>query len=365
VTADAPKAKVLIEQVGRFDYDYRMRCPNGHISHVRSTLFLAESIVEDGSAPCQACGVGIAVVNENIVVRNPDDPSLDRNRVSDLAWYHTSTYPEWPPPDYAEVIADQLQPSPNMMPPRVFAEMVHREQTKALHLGTYESAIENMHRRMRNQDDAHTQFYLHHVSVNLAAGEVEPDVKHESHEEASQLTLDDLADFKAVRYLNVEESAGSISLAVAPSAIASIQTLPLPATFLAAPPSPRMTEAATRLNSELEEIDAQLQALPNYDFTTGVVLRRQGDAEAIRVRQLGRRRWDARQQFTQQLADTCVPDLNPIVREHFTDAIAWPAGESAESFHNSFRAQAAALSYGGELITELAQHPWSSPPTAT
>jgi hypothetical protein len=355
---------VLIEQVGRFDYDYRMRCPNGHISHVGASRFLAQSIVEDGTAPCQECGAGIAVLNENIAVRNPDDPSLDRNRVGGLAWYHTSTHREWPPLGYAKAMADQLGPSASMLPPREFAELVHREQTKALHLGTYESAIENMHRRMRNQDDADAQFYLHRVSVNLAAGEIDPDVRHESHDEASQLTLDDLGGFEAVRYINVEESAGSISLAVSPSAIALIQTLPLPATSVAAPPSPRMTEAATMLNSELEEIEAQLRALPNYDFTTSVILRRQGDAEAMRIGQLQGQRRDVRHKFTQQLADTYLAGLNPIVREHFTDAIAWPAGENAESFHNSFRAQAALLSHGSELIGELAKHPWSSPSTA-
>ncbi|SDR20768.1 hypothetical protein SAMN04489765_3838 [Tsukamurella pulmonis] len=44
--------------------------------------------------------------------------------------------------------------------PRVVKEWSARQQAKALHVGTYEAAVENMLRRMRNQNDLASQFYL-------------------------------------------------------------------------------------------------------------------------------------------------------------------------------------------------------------
>jgi len=263
-----PAAPTPIERSVSFEYDYRMRCPNGHFSQVPSDLFRSQWIIAGGTVPCEVCGESIAVLNENIAVRDPDDLALDRERISDLAWYHTSTHADWPPPGYAATMAEELQWSRQTMPEHVFAEMIHREQTKALHLGTYESAIENMHRRIRNQADRASQFYLHRVSVHLAADDIDPEVRHESHEEASQLTLDDLAPFQAVRYINIEESPGSISLAIKPATIATIQTLPLPWTSLSVPPAAHIVEAAALLDAEFEEINAQLRGLPSHDFVT-------------------------------------------------------------------------------------------------
>jgi hypothetical protein len=43
-----------------------------------------------------------------------------------------------------------------------------RYETQALHLGTYEAAIESMLRRMRNQADGGSQFYLYRVQLRDA-----------------------------------------------------------------------------------------------------------------------------------------------------------------------------------------------------
>ena len=85
-----------------------------------------------------------------------------------------------------------------------FARIVSGEQTKALH--TYESAIENMLRRMYDQNDANSDFYLHRVALRLPDTAIPDGYRHESHEDASDLTLDDLGEFLAVRYLNVREA---------------------------------------------------------------------------------------------------------------------------------------------------------------
>jgi hypothetical protein len=357
VTAEPPAAPTPIERSISFEYDYRMRCPNGHFSQVLADLFHSQWIIADGTVPCEACGESIAVINENIAVRNPDDLALDRDRISELAWYHTSTHADWPPPGYAATIAEELQWSRQTMPEHVFAETFHREQTKALHLGTYESAIENVHRRIRNQADRDNQFYLHRVSVNLAADDIDPEVRHESHDEASQLTLDDLAPFQAVRYINVEESPGSTSLAIKPAAIATIQTLPLPRTSLSVPPAAHIVEAEVLLDAELEDIGAQLQGLPSHDFVTAVKLRHQGNAGALRRTALERRAREAKETFEEQMDATYLGGINPVVREHFTATVDWPPDGRAESQHRTFRVQTAALTRSVDVVAELAQQP--------
>lgn len=349
---DESAARPLIEQPGSFNYDYQMRCPNGHSSEVPSYLFQTQRIIEDGVVPCGTCDESIAVMNENIAVRNPDDPALDRTQISNLAWYHTSTHRNWPPPGYAAIIANRLRWAAATMPADVFADMVYREQTKALHLGTYESAIENMHRRMRNQDDADSQFYLHRVSVNLTDGDASAELRHESHEEASQLTLADLGTLRAVRYLNLEESPGSISLAITPSAIATIQTLPLPASFLAAPPTDHIVDAALQVDIVIANIAAQMPDLSDR-LEPRIILRARGDADAILAGKLGRQVWDARRQFIHQLVDAYLPGVNPIVQQRFRDAVAWPVGATAESYHEIFRYQAAALSRRDGVIAAI------------
>jgi hypothetical protein len=352
-----PAAPPPIEHSVSFDYDYRMRCPKGHFNQVPSDLFRSQWIIADGTVPCDICTESISVINENIAVRDPDDLALDRERIIDLAWYHTSTHADWPPSGYSATIAEELHWSRQTMPEHVFTEMVYREQTKALHLGTYESAIENMHRRIRNQADRGSQFYLHRVSVYLAADDFDPEVRHESHEQASQLTLDDLAPFQAVRYINVEESPGSISLAIKPAAIATIQTLPLPRTSLSVPPAAHIVEAAALLDAELEDIRAQLQGLPSHDFVTAVKLRRQGNADALRRAALERREREARERFEEQMDATYLGSMNPVVREHFTATVDWPPDGRAESLHRTFRVQAALLTHGVDVIAELAEQP--------
>jgi hypothetical protein len=350
----------LTEQLPRFDYDYRLRCPNGHLSHIPADEFHAQWTVEDGVVPCTDCGENIAVVNANIAVRNSDDPALDREHISELAWYHTSTYSEWPWPGYAAMVADQFKFSASTMPAKVFADMLRRAQTKALHLGTFESAIENMHRRMRNEADDDSQFYLHRVRVRLAAKEIHPDLRHESHESASQLTIDELEGFKAIRYINVEESPGSISLAIDPSAIASIQTVPLPVASFAVPSDTQVSDVADKLDAELAEIRTELGKLPSLGFVAEVKLRRAGDSRALCKAELNRRVREIFQSFNQLLEQTYLAHINPIVRERFMFLFGRPDG-SAEQLHEVFRLQAGLLIRSADIIGELASQPPKAP----
>jgi hypothetical protein len=344
------RANALVERLDGFGYDYRMRCSCGDFSRVSADQYRAQSIVADGAVTCEHCGRSIAVLNENIAIRHPADPAMSREKISDLAWYHTSTYVDWPWPGYAAMIADQYTASAVTMPPPVFAEMVRRAQTKALHLGTYESAIENMHRRMRNQDDARSQFYLNRVSLKLSPSDIDDQLRHESHDEASQLALEDLDGFLAVRYLNVEESPGSISLAIAPTAIDTIQTMPLPPTSLAGEPPAQVLQAAAQLEAALAEIDAEMPEIPDDQRTRLIFPRARGE--------LQRRRWDAQQRFEQLLTGTYLGGVNPVVTENFTEAICWPEPPgSAKSFQDHFRYHAAALTRAADVVATLTRQP--------
>jgi hypothetical protein len=359
VTArDQARADALIERLEGFGYDYRMRCSYDGFSHVPAGLYYEQSIVADGVAPCEHCERSISLINENIVVRHPDDPALSRAKISDLAWYHTSTYVDWPWSGYPAMIADLFKPSAAAMPASVFAGMLRREQTKALHLGTYESAIENMYRRMHTQDDAQRQFYLHRVSLKLSTSDIDDQLRHESHDEAAQLALEDLGGFLAVRYLNVEESPGSISIAIDPTAIDTIQTMPLPPTSIAEDPPAHALEAAARLESELAEIEAEMPKMHDNVRTSLILLQAQGDVRALRIRELQRRQWDARQRFEQLLTTTYLGGVNPVVTEKFTDAICRPEPSgSTQSFHDHFRQHAAMLTRAPDVVAELTQQP--------
>ncbi|MDG4668628.1 hypothetical protein [Mycobacterium sp. 236(2023)] len=343
----------LIERPITFNYGYRMRCPTGHL-----TLITAEQFDASADTPCGTCGETLALSAENIVVRDPDDPALAPEGISSLVWYHTSTHANWPPPDYAESIAIFLAPSRAVLPPEVFADMLQREQTKALHVGTYESTIENMFRRRQFQDDTESQFYLYRVMLNLSADEIDPEIRHESHDEASQLTLDDLGKWKAVRYVNVEESPGSISLAINPNAIAAVQMIPLPAISLGPSTEPEIVRLAEQLDDELRDIGAQLDQLPEHDFTTSVLLRRANDEQALRREVLSSRRYEIWQQFRSELVKTYLPGVNPSVQENFIDVLGINWDESLAFFHDRFRAEAAVIINGQRIVDALAGQPW-------
>lgn len=348
----------LVERSITFAYDYRMRCAAGHFTSVSAEVFQAQWSIEDGSVRCDSCERAIAVRNENIDLRDPEDPALSRENVSSLVWFHTSTHADWPPPDYAEKVATSMAPLRAVQPADVFAENLHRQQSKALHVGTYESTIENMLRRKRYQGDGDSQFYLHRVALNINPDDIDPHLRHESHDEASQLTLDDLGDWKAVRYLNVEESPGSISMAINPSVILAVQTITLPAAPTLQPsPEAEIVRLATQLGEKLQHIDAELNTLPTYDIVTSISLRRAGDPQALRSNELQHERGDIWREFTRETTAAYLAGVNPIVQEQFISVLGYVDNETLSSFHDRFREEAAVIVNGHKITEALAGQP--------
>ncbi len=186
----------------RVDFGYAhcwIICP----SCTDRTRLTFEQYVTGERVRCVRCGVTVTTEDEHdLAVSAPDDVALDPSALSGVAWYHTSTYREWPP-------------------------MNEEPTDSAIHLGTYEAAIENMLRRMRNESDADSQFHLHRITLCVDAKDV-TDVRGEASNWFG-LTAQSVvrADgHRVLRYINRHEHKGSISLAVVPpSVIATVQTV--------------------------------------------------------------------------------------------------------------------------------------------
>ncbi len=55
-----------------------------------------------------------------------------------------------------------------------------RDQPEALHVGTYEAAIENVLRRIRDHRDDLTAFYLHRVAIRVGLNSVNDGYRDEN-----------------------------------------------------------------------------------------------------------------------------------------------------------------------------------------
>lgn len=190
-----------------------------------------EDRVNGESRTCRD-GHDVSAQDEYPVLTDMSDIATNASEIERLAWYHTSTRTDWPPTD--------LSP-----------------EACATHLGTFQSAIENMFRRMRNQSDADSQFYLHRVRVACPPAEVSP-LGQELSDFMGNVWHRNLYDagFPVVRYVNVHEHPGSISLAVVPSVITHVQTLAVPLDP-DAEESAASREAFASYVAELDEIEAR------------------------------------------------------------------------------------------------------------
>jgi|SRR6266568_233725 len=91
---------VLEERPGGFNYGYRMNCECGRTSFISGPDYHARSTV-DALMPCDHCCRMIHFGPAVAALRDPDDVALDSTRINRLAWYHTSTSPDWPSAAYA------------------------------------------------------------------------------------------------------------------------------------------------------------------------------------------------------------------------------------------------------------------------
>ncbi|OXM44815.1 hypothetical protein CFP75_33375 [Amycolatopsis alba DSM 44262] len=311
-----------------FDYGYTMACSAcPAITPLTSTDYHHE--INQAHIACHGCGADIHFGRAVMALRDADDPALDDDYLATVAWYHTSTHSDWPWGSRT-MPAATLAVHRRHMPEDAVDRARVRHENQALHLGTYEAAIEAMLRRMHDQDDGGAQFFLYRVALRAADLTAERGWRDENTDDAARISQDDLGDADVVRYLNVFESPGSISLAVRPSAIATIQRIGLPISTLPGDVEPSLLVKVGELRAEHDRWEperAQLKPSP-LDL-----LRREASArrEALLGHRSRARRRGLPGQLPRLLEEQYLSGVSEPVRERFTGAVgAWHSAQEAQ-----------------------------------
>jgi hypothetical protein len=266
----------MIEQAVDFERLRGMRCGSCRYEWKSDAEWLDR--FHQGDEACPECGTDCQVEERPDFWAVQDDPSYDDSKVGDLYWYHTSTHANWPDRtfDPTACLTDKTKQRFQHIGTdgRALERWAQGQMTKALHLGTYEAAIENMLRRMRDQDGSNDQFYLYRVHLSRNAA-IEPGVHKEPTNWVGDVQLAKVCapGINTFRYVNTHEDPSSISLAVTLDAIVAVQAMPISLAVDAT--HPWVTAAAARLlaaaalpapqpRTELERMRRHMpSALPN------------------------------------------------------------------------------------------------------
>lgn len=326
---------------------------------------------------CGECDTEVDVTELRPVLRNLDDAALQDDWVDKLFWYHSSTYENWPDDAayadaYKKRTANARAFSRGWSTPE---ELLERHTSMALHVGTYEAAIENMLRRLHDQDDrdgSPPSYWLHRVQIDLEPGDLAPGVGEEPTDWLGNVPLSKLDDeyggARAVRYVNVNEAHGSISMAIHPAVIATVSTIEIPVEAVS-------DETAAAAAATCQAVDALSEIAPLRPDTTGIddmLLRfpsalkrtfpdpadpRRLEIEAV-ADQLGtyskqrKRIWD---ELKLTLESEYLPTVNVQVHERFCDALAHT--EDPAEYHQGFRLMASLLAHPHEVLAQFAHAP--------
>ncbi|WP_282776453.1 MULTISPECIES: hypothetical protein [unclassified Nocardia] len=345
-----------------FDYDYRMWCAACGQTTVITAHRYHERMGIDALSPCAHCEADIHYGPASAALRDSADPLLSNEVAAQAVWFHSSTYPDWPSSGYEDKACAGLDEGG--LSRMVSAERVRRRLlTRALHLGTYEAAVENMLRRMQNQADADSVFYLHRVTLRIAAEAIEEGFRDENHHPASRLGIDELEDsgLLAVRYLNVHEAMGSLSLAIDPAVIDTIATIELPVGELASEPSQELLERLSELDAE---IAAATGSIPDTSHIDAIELRMRelfpqpGDDIAAALESATERSRAAWDQALELLERTYLSaGANAVVRDDFVHAMTAGDNDSVQALHRRYRAYAALLTHSEQVVDLLGHQP--------
>ncbi|MBN9747899.1 hypothetical protein DMP23_43600 [Amycolatopsis sp. A1MSW2902] len=346
----------LAERPVSFDYGYNMCCPDcPQTTHLTGTEYFRED--NGAHIACTACHADIHFGLAVLALRDANDPVLADEHLVRVAWYHTSTYTGWPQSSrtLSSATVESLQHTPSVNIAKVRAQ----HEGQALHLGTYEAAIESMLRRMNDQNDGGASLSLYRVELRRDIL-VEPGWRDENATEVARISQADLGEADAIRYLNVHESPGSISLAIKPAAICRVQRVDVPtgpadADLIAAVATEvagirdemRLLEASrpTEL-SPLERLRQTAAARQGSTFEGGPTPEQSTLAAKIR----------------QRLEDVFLPSVSDPVRHKFTTALgAWhaaqPGSVSDTDYIARFASMAAMLTKPEQVIGALNDQP--------
>ncbi|MGC5225162.1 hypothetical protein ACPW96_21545 [Micromonospora sp. DT81.3] len=360
-------APTLTERRDGFAYGYWMNCECGEASYLSP-----EDYFEGENAArmrCEHCGASIHFGPAVAALRDRDDPALRDDIVPTLAWYHTSTTADWPSPSYAAQFAKALS-----WVERDFGisrdRYIAKETSKALHVGTYETAIENMLRRMDDQADGGSQFYLYRVALALDAGRINAGYRDENHAVASDISIRELEEegLDAVRYLNVHEAMGVLSLAVRPQVIAAVQMIPIPIQGLSVAIDPAIfrtdVEALARVTGELEAADEAAAAIIDSRDRRMMELGARPDPTGLakRAGKLRHQYYDRWRQLEDHLGERCLPNASGAIRHDFNEAMAsWRSAQPQTDGHDfveRYQCLAALIERSESVIDAVGAQEW-------
>jgi hypothetical protein len=182
---------------------------------------------------CPACGTDCRGEDRPNFCVVPDEPLHNDGLTREHYWYHSSTHSNWPDKDFdpaaglTEITKRRMEATSRA--PGAVAHWTGRQKSTALHLGSYEAAIENMFRRMRNQGDVGAQFYLYRVELT-ADCVIEPGIHPEPTNWLGDTNLADVCrpGVQVFRYGNVHEDPSSVSLAIELNAVHAVQGMAIP-----------------------------------------------------------------------------------------------------------------------------------------
>ncbi|MFF8021862.1 hypothetical protein ACFZDJ_12175 [Streptomyces sp. NPDC007896] len=189
---------------------------------------------EQAKETCPGCGMTCEHEDSPRVTVDSGDRALDDDRVAQFSWYHTSTQPDWPTRHFDPAAVLTPETRRRMGGEQRVSAWDARQRAKALHVGTYEAVFHNMLRRIRDQADRRSQFYLYRVRLKpyVVVREgwlVDPG------NFVGDVVLDEVCPpgVDVARYLNYHEDPGGLSLALGRDAIAGVQRIavPLPDTW--------------------------------------------------------------------------------------------------------------------------------------
>lgn len=305
-----------------------VRCP---LCRHRSIVPLTE--LYGNERQCAGCSLFVTPGTWETDAIDPEQTSQSVDWVTDVAWFHTSTHRVWPPPEAAA-------------------------RDRAIHLGTYEAAIDSMFYWMSAMAEAHRPFYLHRVALAETVS-IDPDLGDDRGQTFTgivDLQVATEGGYDGYRYVNRKERRGSVSLALDPALVTAVQTIPLPITELSAHPDARAEVAVARHDAECAAAEATLTASdrrtppPQLDviFETTDAGRRVGERD--------RRLWKARDALHEVLAEVYLAGVSAPHRDLFRNAARamTPPRITASEVHHLYRLHSPTITLSNNVMARTA-----------
>lgn len=337
----------LVERQIDFAYDYAMRCASCASTHIVSA---GDYHAQENNCrvSCSTCAAEIHFGPAVARPRDLQDPSLDDEAIGGISWYHTSTEAVWPSLSRKPM---EHGPFVRHLSPSAVQRIEARHADQALHLGTYEAAVESMLRRMSDQDDGASQFYLYRVCLKRDVF-VEPGFRDENKDEAAVITQTAIRNsgYQGIRYLNVHEAQGSISLAVCRDAIEAVQVIPVPTPGIAVSVQKPLVPAVEALWEQCAVLPPPSRSTPSTRKPANIA----GHAPTLEYYKL-------QQNARDLIAASLLPNISPVVRDHVSDALrAWQdtqSGLSPSGMVKQWASTSALLTMPEKITTCLRKEP--------